>query len=274
MFKRASRVLGVLVVAAMVNCSGPYTPASTPTTNTTILRIYSTTAVTPLLHDITAAYTLETQGVIFESQQGNHVAMIEQLQSGKTPYIITNYLKDDSSLWAAPIAQDAIAIITHPSNPIGSIDRETLRQIYQGIIHNWADIGGADQPIVVFSRETGSGTRLVFERLVMGTRQTTPSARIAPTSSAMLLSIMEETGSIGYISMGYLPDERVKIIAVDDVLPTTEAVGENIYPLRTPVYITGYEEAEGAYRAFIGWIQSLSGQAIVSRRYAPLFTTP
>jgi len=65
------------------------------------------------------------------------------------------------------VAMDGIAIIVHPSNPVGKLTVEQVRDIYMGKITSWKQIGGSDVAIVMISRDTNSGTYESFEKLVM-----------------------------------------------------------------------------------------------------------
>ena len=104
----------------------------------------------------------------------------------------------------------------------------------------------------------------------MGARHITPAARVAPSSAAMLTGVSSLPGSIGYVSMGYLPAD-VGTLAIDGSAPTPAAVAGNIYPLRSTIFVVGLGEPVEAYRAFIGWMQSGPGQAVAGQRYASLF---
>src|SRR5690606_20538720 len=156
-----------------------------------------------------------------------------------------------------------------PGSGVSDLTTEQLRAIYQGRITNWESVGGPRMGITVISRENGSGTRAEFERLVMGERQTTQTAQIAPSGSAAIASVARQPGSIGYVSIGHLNDS-VQPVRINGVAPTQANVGQNLYPLRTTIFFAGPGEPDGALRAFIGWVQSPDGQAIVAQRYAPL----
>src|SRR4051812_27022214 len=56
------------------------------------------------------------------------------------------------------IAYDALSVIVNPSNKVKQLTREQLEGIFTGKITNWKDVGGDDMKIVVYSRETSSGT--------------------------------------------------------------------------------------------------------------------
>ncbi len=267
---RTRRTLAI-VVLTLAGCSTPVLPASTPTIDPVILRLNSTTATLPLLSDLTRTYAQLAPEVRFEISTSSYTAAAARAMASPPVYFLTNHLPppEDSPLWGAPIGQDGIAIIAHPGVSVSSLTTEQIRGIYQGRITNWSALGGSPLAITVISREDGSGTRAEFERLVMGDRQTTRTAQIAPSSSAILTSITRQPGSIGYVSMGYL-NTTVKIIQVDGSAPTQANVYANTYPLRATIFFAGPQEPEDELRAFIGWVQSPEGQAVVAQRYAPL----
>jgi phosphate transport system substrate-binding protein len=271
--RRTKRVLAIVALTALVGCSNSEPPYSTPTMAAVTLRLYATTATGVLLDDLAHEYSDLHPGFTFETGIGNNRRMIEHLLNGDMPYYLTNYLAADSALWAAPIGQDGIAVIVHPSNPAVSLTSGQLRAIYQGRLSNWREIGGPDSRIMVISREAGSGTRAAFENLVMGARRTTQAAQLVPSSEAMLEAIASLPGGIGYVSVSCV-DPTTHTLAVDGVAPTLENIANNTYPLRATLFVVGREEPEDHYRAFIGWMQSPQGQAIVSRHYAPLLHVP
>lgn len=261
--------LVVVAFSTLVSCS-PTVPATTPVTTDAALRFYATTATLPLVTDLTSAYSGEWQ-VGFETRSGNYRITLERLLNGETSYFITNHLPppDDLAVWAAPIAQDGIAVIVHPDNPVTNLNTDQLRDIYQGRVSNWRELGGLDLPLNVISREDGSGTRNEFEQLIMGNRQTTFGALIAPSSEGMIELVARTPGSIGYVSQAFVNDSA-RAVSVDGIAPTLDHIFDNTYPLRSTIFVVGLQEPLEAERAFIGWMQSSEGQRIVSLRYSPL----
>ncbi|MBC7872032.1 MAG: phosphate ABC transporter substrate-binding protein [Chitinophagaceae bacterium] len=259
----------VALTTTLMSCSARMTPASTPTAPTTALRLYATTAALPLVTGFSTAYSETHPNIRFDIRSGSYQTMLDELLIGETPFFLSNHLPADSTLWAAPLGQDGIAIIVNPSLDVQELTLEQLRGIYEGRITNWETLGGAHQEIVVVSREDGSGTRAGFERLVMGRRSTTANSRIAPSSASMIESVAALPGSIGYVSMSYL-DERVRALTIEGVAPTLANVSANRYPLRTTLYIVGLTAPENAYLNLISWMQAPEGQSILAQHYAPL----
>lgn len=267
----AARRTFAIVALTLVGCSARILPASTPTTDSAILRVNSTSATLPLLTDLTRRYAQISPSVSFEISTSNYATAADHAFGEGAVYFLTNHLPppEQSPLWGAPVAWDGIAIVTSPGLMIEQLSTDQLRAIFQGRVVNWSQVGGPRTDITVISREEGSGTRAEFERLVMGERQTTQTAQIAPSSAAVIASVARQSGSIGYVSISYL-DSSVQPVAVNGVSPTQANVEQNLYPLRHTLFFAGPGEPSGEMRAFIAWIQSPEGQAIVARQYTPL----
>src|SRR5690606_10759565 len=226
----AKRTLAIMALT-LASCSAQIVPASTPTIDAVILRLNGTSATLPLLTDLTRSYAQIAPTVSFEINVTNYAAAVERAFGDDPIYFLTNHLPppEQSALWGAPVAQDGIAVITFPGSGVSDLTTEQLRAIYQGRITNWESVGGPRMGITVISRENGSGTRAEFERLVMGERQTTQTAQIAPSGSAAIASVARQPGSIGYVSIGHLNDS-VQPVRINGVAPTQANVGQNLYP--------------------------------------------
>ena len=259
---RARRAL-FITTFALFGCSSQAVPAATPTLEAVSVRFGANSATQPLMRDVSQEYMTAHPNITLET------TLTRREQPDLDSYFVTNHLPPDSDAWAAPIGQDGIAVIAHPTAGVQSLTTEELRDIYRGRVASWAAVGGAAQSIQVVSREDGAGTRAEFERLVMGARSTTRTALIAPSSVAMVDTVTRTPGAVGYVSMGYLGEELTPL-AIDGVMPTRETVRTNVYPLRSTLFVVGAREPEGVYRAFIAWLQSSDGQAIIARRYVPL----
>jgi len=273
--KRAKRTI-VILSLALAGCRVSVAdPTLTPQVFS--VRILATTATAPLLRDLVQAYAPLGTVIAVDSIEADWQTVNEWLRSGDAPFALTTYLPPDAGLWAAPLGQDGIALIVHPTNTVPILTADNLRRIFQGRITSWAALGGPDVPVTVISREAGADTRLVFDELVMGGQPTLPAARLALSSARVVNLVAGEPGAIGYVSMAFV-DERVRAVPLaassdeEAVAPTPQTVASGEYPLRTPLLVVGPQPpAElGVYRDWFAWMQSEEGQAIVGRHYAPL----
>jgi phosphate transport system substrate-binding protein len=267
----------IILGLALASCRGPMAvPTATPQTYT--VHILATTATYPLLQELAAGYNRPGTLLAVNSAVVDWATIYDRLLAGEVPFALTTYIPAGADLWAAPIAQDGIAIIAHIANPVPALTVDDLRQIFQGQITSWAAMGGDDQSVMVVSRESGADTRLAFEALVMNRQPVTLNARLALSSESMVEIVAETPGAIGYVSMTWAAaDSRVRVVPVwsasgDAQLPTPETVGADAYPLRTPVLIVGLEAPapDTIYYNWFTWMQSDPGQQIVAQHYGTL----
>lgn len=129
----------------------------------------------------------------------------------------------------------------------------------------------ADEPISVYSREDGSGTRGAFielfgleEKDAGGNKvdMTTDAAAVTNSTSVMMTSVASDPAGIGYISLGSLND-TVKALLIDGVEATAENVKNGTYKVSRPFNIVVAEAPSPAAQDFIDFIMSTSGQTIV-----------
>lgn len=162
------------------------------------------------------------------------------------------------------IARDGIAIVASPEIPVENLTIDQIKGIFGGTITNWKEVGGPDAAIIVVSREEGSGTRAAFEEMVLGEDVLiTDTAILQPSNGSVRTTVSTTPNSIGYLSFGYL-DESVKAISVEGVAPTEENASNGTYPIVRPLNMITKGAPEGAVKAFLDFILSADGQAIVS----------
>ena len=169
-----------------------------------------------------------------------------------------------------PIAYDALAVVVHPSNPVNQLTRQQLEDIFRGKITNWKQVGGDDRKIVVYSRETSSGTYEFFKESVLKNKNYMSSSLSMPATGAIIQSVSQTKGAIGYVGLAYLSD-RVKPIAVsyDEgkhyVLPTMENGTKRQYPVVRPLYYYYNVSDKAKVSPFIEYVLSPAGQNIIKK---------
>ncbi|AEM75004.1 phosphate ABC transporter substrate-binding protein [Caldicellulosiruptor acetigenus] len=165
------------------------------------------------------------------------------------------------------IAEDGIAVIVHKSNPVSNLTIDQIRDIFSGKIKNWKEVGGKDAKIVVVTREEGSGTRGAFEEIVMGkSAKITDSAIVQPSTGAVKTTVSQDENSIGYISLGVL-DSTVKGVKVEGIEPTEKNVKLGKYKIKRPFLFLVSKNPSKVTKAFIDFVLSDEGQAIVAKNY-------
>ncbi|MBS5788218.1 MAG: phosphate ABC transporter substrate-binding protein [Clostridioides difficile] len=176
-------------------------------------------------------------------------------------------LKDgekQAKLEETQIAIDGIAVITNKVNKVKDLTMEQIKDIYTGKITNWKEVGGEDSPIVVVSREDGSGTREGFETIVgYDAEELTSNALISDGSGNIKTTVAGNKDSIGYISLGYV-DKDVSSVSISGVEATIDNVKAKKYPILRPFLLVNKPDGLSEKgQAFIDYILSEDGQKIV-----------
>jgi phosphate transport system substrate-binding protein len=171
---------------------------------------------------------------------------------------------EEKTLAEIPICHDGIAIVVHPRNPTRNISIATIREIYEGRITNWKQLGWKDRQIDCVTREEGSGTRGAFEELVMGKSSISDRIMVQDSNGSVKEVVATDPYGIGYISMGVV-DEKVKALSVGGVEPTVRNIQAKRYRIVRPfLYLTSGEPRESA-QLFMKYVLSREGQRILKK---------
>ena len=286
--KNSLVLIGLLVLtmlATVVGCQSTPTAAPTeaPTTSAPnpaptpagtglsgeITEAGSTT-VQPLAEKLAETFSAQHPDVGITVQGGGSSVGVKSAGEGTVDVGAASREVKDSEMQEFPdlvvhtIARDGIAIVAHPDVPVDGLTKEQVRDIFAGKITNWSEVGGPDKPIVVVSREEGSGTRAAFGEMVMG-KEGPPivdTAILQPSNGAVRTTVSTTPDSIGFLSFGYL-DESVKTLAIDGVEPTEANAASGVYPIVRPLNLLTKGEPAGVVEAWLDFILSDEGQAIV-----------
>lgn len=169
------------------------------------------------------------------------------------------------------IAHDGIAIVVNPANGVSDLTLEQVKDIYEGKITNWSQVGGTNQDIIVVTREAGSGTRSALEEIV-GLQDAdkastiTDTALVSEGTGSIMATVASKEAAIGYISLGYMND-TVKGLNIDGVVPSSEAVKSGEYKISRPLLLLTKEDANTNTTDFVNFVVDAQGQEIVAEKY-------
>jgi phosphate transport system substrate-binding protein len=163
---------------------------------------------------------------------------------------------------------DALSVYVHESNPVGQLSFSQLEKIFTGRITNWKDVGGADAPISIYSRENSSGTYEFFKEHVLNKKDFAAAAKTMPGTAAVIQGVAKDKDAIGYGGIAY--GEGVKHLKVSKtdggtaVEPIEKTVLDGSYPITRYLfnYVTASKDT-GEVAAYIDWCRSDEGQAVV-----------
>lgn len=195
-------------------------------------------------------------------------------------------LKDDEQKTAAVrgmavqefiVARDGLSVIVHPDNPVKKLTLEELGKIYRGEIKNWKAVGGKDAAIVLYGRQSTSGTYVFFRDTILR-GDYAPEMRNMEGNQAIVDAVKHDASGIGYVGVGYVKDASgrarsdIAVILISQnsgsapVSPLDEnAVREGRYPIIRPIYqyLARIPVRGSLMDEFLRFEASAEGEAIV-----------
>ncbi len=183
------------------------------------------------------------------------------------------------------VAYDGMAVIVHPSNPVGELSIGQLSDIFSGNTSNWADLGGPDQEILIINRDSSSGTYEAFKELVVQMNGTAPERDYAPEALALqsnqivVQTVAASKPAIGYCGLGYLhPSVKPLKVAVTDGAEATEPTAANVenesYPISRPLYMYTDGEPTGVVADYLEYVKGPGQQFVEQLGYVPISENP
>lgn len=178
------------------------------------------------------------------------------------------HLPDDpreAGVGLEPVAWDALVIIVNKDNPVNDISLEDVKNLFNGKITNWKQLGGNNERVEVFIRSSkfsGVGRTLRknvfadYDKELYSTKQFKSSG---PLEKAVIAN--KNAIAVTGISSARLRD--VKILKLDDVMPSVENVKAGRYKIYRPLYITYNPDSSRMedIQKFIKFCHSREGRA-------------
>lgn len=255
----------LLALAACSEATVRLTPLATETPPPTILDVGVTDSAAPLSAEIAQAFARETDRAILNPIVANGATLREDLDAEQVDGLLVHHVPQGSENWFNPVALDGLVVVLHPENSVRSLTLEEVQGLFSGQIENWSGLGGPNLPVQPVVRERGSDDRTLFQQRVMGSQAISINSLVQSDSPALLEAVAAERGAIGYTMMASL-DETVVAAEIAGVAPTAQNTATQSYPLTVPLYFVAPAEPQGELRAFLAWLQSAEGQAIVGEK--------
>ena len=249
-------------------------------------KIDGSTSLIPLEAGIRAALfgkTIEeaTEDVAHSTTWGSFYNLLD----GSVDMILSCNLSDmqleqaayeNVELELVPIAREGFIFVVNAENPVDSLTQQQLRDIYTGKITNWKEVGGLNEEIIPYQRNTTSGSQNYMNAFMEGYDLLDAPMEMRPDSMAGLLDVIavndNSRASIGYSVYAYAAHmygngNEIKFIKVDSVAPSKTSFADGRYPLLGENYAVfrADEPADSPVRKLVEWCQSYDGQLAIAQ---------
>ncbi|HWL14947.1 MAG TPA: phosphate ABC transporter substrate-binding protein [Opitutus sp.] len=163
------------------------------------------------------------------------------------------------------VAYDGIAVIVNAGNPLASLTKRQIEQIFTGDVTDWSAVGGKPGRISVYTRNTSSGTYSDWKDLAMKKRDYASSSQKMAGNEQIAAEVAKNPNGIGYVGIAYIHADGIKVVPIDGSTPDKASVLSKKYPYARPTFYYTNGEPTGEAAKFIEFTLSADGQRIAER---------
>ena len=260
----------VLVVASVRTFAAP-------------LRINGSTTVNLPVAEAAEILRAEKQMQITVDTQGGSSGGISMLGDGQIEIGMASKHVGDADRAKFPkvhfrethIGEDAVALIVSKDvweGGVRSLDKQQVRDIYEGKIRNWKQLGGPDRRIAFFNKEPGRGTWEVFTHWLYGDSKKAPQVSFPEVggNEETRNKVASTRGALSQLSSSWADGKTVFALGIrlesgGIVEATPGNIANRSYPMSRPLFVLTNGEPMGEARTLIDFLLSPRGQALVRK---------
>jgi phosphate transport system substrate-binding protein len=182
------------------------------------------------------------------------------------------------------IATDAIAVITHRSNPDSVLTLKEIRQILTGEVTTWKELekNGANAPINVIFDNNESGIVRFMVDSICRDKKMNAKANAESINTDVVDYVATHENAIGFIGASWISDpndtlhltfhRKIQVVSVcasdeesysDSYKPYQAYMLDGMYPLTRDIYMINTEPKDGKAMRFTNFMAGDKGQRII-----------
>jgi len=192
------------------------------------------------------------------------LAIIEEQPGTET--LLPEEADNHKATTPAVLATNVVGVIVQADSPLDRLSTTELATLFLGRYLDWEELQAGKGRITLVCQETGTAARRLFEERILGGLPTSSAAVVVPHDRGVLEYVAQHREAIGYLSTAYV-DERVKMIAIDGLLPTAAEVERGRYPLAHALVLITAPQAPAEALRLAAFAASNKGRQVIAKRY-------
>ncbi|MEU3855332.1 phosphate ABC transporter substrate-binding protein [Streptomyces sp. NPDC029554] len=245
------------------------------------LQVSGSTTVAPVAAD--AAEALKADGLdITVATQGGSAGGISQLGSGQINIAMSSKPLAEEDRKANPNAEfhpvqigaDAVGVIVTKEVADGGVKnltKDQVRDLFEGKITNWSQVGGPDLKVFVYDKEPGRGTREVLDKYIYGEEKAPPPPKsnnfaIVGGNLETRNKLESTPGAVVPLSTSFIEGrDKLAAVTLDGIGASPQNIATGKYPMSRPLFLITNGEPKGTSKTFIDYVLSAKGQALMTK---------
>jgi len=226
---------------ALGGCQPAAEPEPLPTANTVTVQITPALRwMAPLLNDCARR---AGQGIVLDERP------TRDLTPGQAALTLRWGAPPNLPAFAVDIGSDRLALAAHPSNPLSSLTREELTEIYAAAGAGWDGLDGAQEngpggEIRNWGYANSEDIQQLIDSLVLAQPASAEASYLAPDPQALRQSVAADPAALGFVPAQLL-DDSLKALQIEGLDAALEQ----------PILALAASEPQGALRQFLGCVQ-------------------
>jgi phosphate transport system substrate-binding protein len=238
------------------------------------LVITGASTAAPLVAEIGKRFESQNRGVRVDVQTGGSSRGVNDARAGLSDIgMVSRALnKEEQDLKPYLIANDGMSVILHKSNPVTSLTREQIIDIYLGKTTNWKDLGGKDEKITVVNKAEGRSTLELFLAYFKLNNRDIKAQVVIGDNQQGVKTVSGNPGAIGYVSIGTAEFESqngvpIKLLPLGGIAATSENVRNGTFPFARQINLVTKAAPQGLQKQFIEFAASPAVADLVKEQY-------
>jgi phosphate transport system substrate-binding protein len=269
------RTVPLLIILVLTSCGVDdknTTGVGAQNTNTAAnnqVKVVGSTAMLPLVSKAADLFRQSHSDIQISVVGGGSLAGLDAVTNRKAD-IGDSDVYADPSTYPDPNLTDHIvcavsfSLIVDPQITATSLSTSQIVDIFSGKTTNWKDVGGPNLAITTVVRPSSSGTRVLFEKYVLGGGQEVGTPIATDSSTVVLDQVAHTPGAIGYLTT-IATNSTVQTLAIDGVSPTVQNIQAGKYKFWGYEHMYTLQNGVNATTQFLDFMQSSQVQQLAKQ---------
>ncbi|HVK23008.1 MAG TPA: substrate-binding domain-containing protein [Actinokineospora sp.] len=260
------------------------------------VRVVGSSAFAPAVEEIKKSYEDKCEGADITVIGDGSLRGLTDLDSGGEKEAEELIAMSDGpaslnqfNLTPHPVGVVAFAVVVNKGTGVTKLSTDDIKDIFSGRKTNWSKLGGVDKEIRIVSRDSKSGTRVVFESKVLDGsepavssndcehKDRVPGALVVrcelDSTEDLLAKVDGLDGAIGYADVNIAKEQpNSTLVRLNDVEPNVDSVANREYPFWAMEYFYSYglPKEDGLVASFVRYMDTDAAKLVLRRAgFAP-----